>query len=643
MARAGAMGDGDAAVTALLLLLATVAVCWVVAHWQKWWWKAWRSKKNKRPRVRPRGSWRNPGAPVAPGSFRPRVTPRKRPRASASPLGSPCSCGSFVAVAHELQDLMLLLWGGKGMCAPLFSGKWQALWQELEELKRGHLPRCGSSGSTGSLHSPKRLLSLPGRASIPARMALQRTPTVLAGTSGCQRSSILAGASAISDSLYPMQRLSETCPRAEGAEPMDRSPGPLGLTGETLTIDVARESPEVQVGAQPEPGEPTQEQPAEQRSSWTQQLLAHSCQDAVPVVPTAKSPSLVVETTLETPRGFLHLQEAAPREPSTTTRASLRAGQKKQLQELYQLGPQLGRGGFGTVFAGIRLSDGSPVNGRDGRVWEEGQGWGGAGLELILPLSMACRWPSNALPGRASCSGTSWCPDGTRVPMEVALMEKVGSGCRYIIQLLDWFELPDSFVLVMERPEPWQDLLQFLREQGFLSEEVARWLFYQVLEAVWYCTARGVPHPDIKPENLLVNPLRYQLKLTDFGCGTFLQERAYTRFAGTRTYSPPEWIGLGCYQGRSATVWSLGVLLYEMVCGNLPFWNDRDIVSGQLRFGLQLSPGRMRTSHPLVLVQAPRGPARAGADLLALLGVRRAFLTPCRASAAPRSHVPRRK
>uniref|UniRef100_A0A674HRX5 non-specific serine/threonine protein kinase n=1 Tax=Taeniopygia guttata TaxID=59729 RepID=A0A674HRX5_TAEGU len=113
-------------------------------------------------------------------------------------------------------------------------------------------------------------------------------------------------------------------------------------------------------------------------------------------------------------------------------------------------------------------------------------------------------------------------------------MEKVGSGCQNIIQLLDWFELPDSFILVLERPGASRDLLEFLQEQdqGFLCEEQARWLFCQVLEAVRHCTACGVLHRDIKPENLLVDPESGDLKLIDFGCGTFLQERAFTDFAG---------------------------------------------------------------------------------------------------------------
>ncbi|XP_032912800.1 serine/threonine-protein kinase pim-2-like isoform X1 [Catharus ustulatus] len=328
------------------------------------------------------------------------------------------------------------------------------------------------------------------------------------------------------------------------------------------------------MGAQPEAGEPCEEQLVEQQASWSQQLPAHCCQDAVPGVAAGNSPSLEVEMTLETPRGFLHLQEAAPREPSTTTKGSLiaaapgiplgeasgcspgrpqqqrtahdagdsdgaallrcsaapaatsgpcpapavplssptaarrrplpgaqqEAGQKKQLQELYQLGPQLGSGGFGTVFSGIRLSDRSPV-----------------AIKRVARESVL-QWDE--------------LPDGTRVPMEIVLMEKVGSGCHYVIQLLDWFELPDSFLLVMERPEASRDLLQLLLEQEFLCEEMARWLFRQVLEAVRHCTACGVLHRDIKPQNLLVDPESGDLKLIDFGCGTFLQERPYTQFAG---------------------------------------------------------------------------------------------------------------
>ncbi|NWV18289.1 PIM1 kinase, partial [Origma solitaria] len=123
-------------------------------------------------------------------------------------------------------------------------------------------------------------------------------------------------------------------------------------------------------------------------------------------------------------------------------------------------------------------------------------------------------------------------PDGTSAPLEIVLLHRVSTGFRGIVQLLEWVELSNSFWMVMERPERCQDLSRFIRARGFLSEEVARELFHQVLEAVRHCSSRGVLHRDIKPENIVIDLCTGEAKLIDFGCGTYLQDEAYTHFAG---------------------------------------------------------------------------------------------------------------
>ncbi|KAM7020678.1 serine/threonine-protein kinase pim-1-like [Acridotheres tristis] len=215
------------------------------------------------------------------------------------------------------------------------------------------------------------------------------------------------------------------------------------------------------------------------------------------------------------------------------------------LKERYRVGSLLGRGGFGSVWAATRLSDGAPV------------------AIKRVPRNRVRHWGE--------------LPDGTSAPLEIVLLDKVSTGFPGVIQLLEWLELPNNIVMVLERPERCQDLHHFIRARGLLSEEVARELFRQVLEAVRHCTSCGVLHRDIKPQNVLVDLATGQAKLIDFSCGTYLQDTAYTHFAGTLSCSPPEWTKFGWYYGKPATIWSLGILLHQMVCGEHPFRRGQNI------------------------------------------------------------------
>ena len=179
--------------------------------------------------------------------------------------------------------------------------------------------------------------------------------------------------------------------------------------------------------------------------------------------------------------------------------------------------------------------------------------------------------------------------EGEKVPLEVALLTTLKS-VPGVVRFLEYFEKKDSFVIVMERPENSMDLFDYITENGPLEEVEARGLFRQVVETVAACQNEGVLHRDIKDENILVDTENGDIKLIDFGSGAFTNEDAeeFTEFEGTRVYSPPEWILLSRYRGSEATVWSLGILLYDMVCGDIPWETDDQICAADLDFS-QLS------------------------------------------------------
>jgi serine/threonine protein kinase len=109
-----------------------------------------------------------------------------------------------------------------------------------------------------------------------------------------------------------------------------------------------------------------------------------------------------------------------------------------------------------------------------------------------------------------------------------------------------------------------------------LSETEARFFFRQIIAALAYIHSKGYAHRDLKPENLLLDDNQC-LKLIDFGLCAKPRggmDNLLTTCCGSPAYAAPELIAGRSYLGAEADLWSMGVLLYALLCGYLPFDDD---------------------------------------------------------------------
>ncbi|EPB92663.1 CAMK/CAMKL/KIN1 protein kinase [Mucor circinelloides 1006PhL] len=166
----------------------------------------------------------------------------------------------------------------------------------------------------------------------------------------------------------------------------------------------------------------------------------------------------------------------------------------------------------------------------------------------------------------------------------------------HIVQLRNLVAAGPYFYILMDYVNGGQ-LLHYIVKRQKLTEQHARQFSRQIVSALDYMHRNSIVHRDLKIENILIDKAGRNIKIIDFGLSNlFCPERRLTTYCGSLYFAAPELLRASPYRGPEIDIWSLGVVIYVMVTGSVPF-DDKSmpglhekIKRGQVAYPAHVSP-----------------------------------------------------